>query len=61
MQPIRIINIHHICILKHAAKSSYLYDNRIHKDKNKNKNKNKDCILKLHPSHTSHPSHTPQK
>jgi len=49
MQPIRIINIHHICILKHAAKSSYLYDNRIHKD---NKNKNKNSILKLHPSHT---------
>jgi hypothetical protein len=44
MEPIRIINIHRICIVKHAAKSSYLYGNHIHKDNVSN--------IKLHISHT---------
>ena len=33
MEPIRTINIHLICIVKHAAKTSYLYGNHNHKDK----------------------------
>ena len=33
MEPIRITNIHLICVVKHAAKTSYLYGNHIHKDK----------------------------
>ena len=33
MEPIRTTNIHLICVVKHAAKTSYLYGNHIHKDK----------------------------
>jgi len=59
MEPIRI-NIHQICVVKHAAKTSYLYDSRIHKDNILNIKLHTTCYHLLQ-KHTHTHTHTHHK